>query len=188
MQEAVASELEADLARLQVSIRQLKIQYDMFFAGSIPKQPTELRAEVEKLIKRYANVSIRKYAHRFHLNSLVARYNALSELWGKTLRNLEEGERRVPALVDHAPEERTIASALVTDAARDHESLRLLHAKFVEARKKSGEDAPDLPFDRFLRGIVAKTGKLRDESGCDKIELRLVVRDRKVQLKARSGR
>ncbi len=188
MQEAVANEIEADLARLQVSIRQLKIQYDMFFAGSIPKQPMELRGEVERLIKRYGNVSIRKYAHRFHLNALVARYNALSELWGKTLRNLEEGERRVPALADRPPEERVLASALVADPARDHEALRLLHAKFVEARKKSGEDAADLPFDRFLRGIVAKTGKLRDESGCDKIELRLVVRDRKVQLKARSGR
>lgn len=188
MQEAVATELEADLARLQTAIRQLKVQYDMFFAGSLPKQPIELRAEVERIFKRYANLYIRKYSYRFHLNSLVARYNALSELWGKTLRNLEEGERPVPAVADRTPEERTLASFVVTDPAREHDSLRLLHSRFVEARKKAGEKDPELPFDRFLRGIVAKTGKLRDDAGCDKIELRLVVRDRKVQLKARTGR
>lgn len=187
MQEVVSSELEADLARLQTSIRQLKIQYDMFFAGSIPKQPMELRADVERIIKRFSGLHMRKYAHRFHFNSLVARYNSMSELWSKTLRNLEEGERRVPALADRGPEERTLASYVVTDPAREQESLRILHARYVDARRKAGEKDLDLPFDRFVRGIVTKTGKLREDAGCDKIELRLVVRDRKVQLKARSG-
>jgi len=187
VQEVVSSELEADLARLQSALRQLKIQYDMFFAGSIPRQPTELRAEVERLLKRYNGHHIRKYAHRFHLNSLIARYNSLSELWAKTLRNLEEGERRVPALSEKMPEERTLASFVFSDPERERESLRLLHSRFVEARRKAGDKNAELPFDRFVRGIVSKTGKLREDAGCDKIEVRLVVRDRKVQLKARSG-
>jgi len=94
VQDVLSTELEADIGRLEAGIRQLKIQYDMFFAGSIPKQPLELRAEIERLIKRYSNASIRKYSARFHFNSLVSRFNSMSELWAKTIRTLEEGERQ----------------------------------------------------------------------------------------------
>ena len=60
MQEVVSPEFDADIARLEKGIRQLKIQYDMFFAGSIPKQPLELRNELEKIIRRNAHIPIRK--------------------------------------------------------------------------------------------------------------------------------
>ncbi len=188
MQDVQTTEIDVDLARLETSLRQLKIQYDMFFAGSIPRQPVDLRSDVERLIKRYSNAPIRKYATRFHFNSLVSRYNSLSELWTKTLRNLEEGERPVPAVMDRASEERTLASCVVQDPSAEKSSLRALHARFLEARRKAGEADPKLSFASFLRGIAAQAGKLRENAGCDKIELRLVVRDRKVQLKARPGR
>ena len=97
MHDVVSTELDADLARLQSGIRQLKIQYDMFFAGSIPRQPFELRGEIEKIIRRYSSTPIQKYAPRFHFNSLVSRFNSLSELWAKTIRALEEG---VGSIVD----------------------------------------------------------------------------------------
>jgi hypothetical protein len=85
--------IEADIERIEAGIRQLKIQYDMFFAGAIPKQPLELRSALERLLKRYTNAPLRKYAHRFHFSSLAARYTSLSELWAKTLKTMEEGDR-----------------------------------------------------------------------------------------------
>ena len=89
----VSSSIEADIHRLEIGIRQLKMQYDMFFAGSLPREPFELRSELESLIRRNSNATIGKYAHRFHFNTLVSRFNTLSELWCKTLRAREEGER-----------------------------------------------------------------------------------------------
>ena len=81
--------VDSELERLQVGLRQLKVQYDMFFAGSLPRQPHELRADLERIIKRLSGHPIRKYSQRFHLASLVSRFNAMSELWTKTLRTLE---------------------------------------------------------------------------------------------------
>ena len=189
MQEAVSTELDADLARLQSGIRQLKIQYDMFFAGSIPKQPFELRKEIEKLIRRYSSTPIQKYAPRYHFNSLVSRFNSLSELWAKTLRALEEGDRPAPAVADRAGNaERIVARCTVKDAAEERDALKLLHSRLLDARKKAGDGAGKLSFESFVRTVSAQAAKLRDKVGCDKVELRVIVQDRKVVVKARPGR
>jgi hypothetical protein len=61
--------IDAELDRLQVGLRQLKVQYDMFFAGSLPRQPVELRSELDRIVKRLSGTPIRKYSQRFHLAS-----------------------------------------------------------------------------------------------------------------------
>ena len=189
MHDVVSTELDADLARLQSGIRQLKIQYDMFFAGSIPKQPFELRSEIEKIIRRYSSTPIQKYAPRFHFNSLVSRFNSLSELWAKTIRALEECDRPAPAVADRAGNgEHIVARCTLKDPTQERDALKLLHARLVEARKKAGEGTGKLSFESFVRTVSAQAGKLRDKVGCDKVELRVIVLDRKVVVKARPGR
>ena len=49
-------------------------------------------------------------------------------------------------------------------------------------------EAPGFHEDQQGVRFGGQAGKLREKSGCDKIELRLAVKDRKVQLKARPGR
>jgi len=189
VQDVVSTELEADIVRLEKGIRQLKIQYDMFFAGSIPKQPFELRTEMERIIRRHSVTPIRKYAPRFHFNSLVSRFNSMSELWAKTIRTLEEGERPAPAVADRAGNgEHLVARCTVADPSDERENLKLLHARLLEARKKSGEGGGKVSFDSFVRSIGAQAGKLREKTGCEKVELRVIVVDRKVVVKARPGR
>ena len=180
--------VDAELERLQIGLRQLKVQYDMFFAGSLPRQPAELRAELERLIKRLSSHPIRKYSQRFHLASLVSRFNAMSELWSKTLRTLEEGDRPAPSVADRVRGERLVSTCRVQDPAHEEASLKLLHARFVEARKKAGDGDDGVSFRAFVKGIVSQTRRLKDKTGCEEIELRIVVQDRKVQLKARPGR
>lgn len=187
MQDAVSTELGADIVRLEKSIRQLKTQYDMFFAGSIPKQPFELRAEVERLIRRHASTSSRNYASRFHFNSLVSRFNSLSELWTKSLRALEEGDRPAPAVANRTrPSEQLVVRCTVKDPAVDPSVVKILHAKFLDARRKAGEGNGTLSLESFARNLAAQAGKLRERTGCDKVEIRVIVTDdRKVVVKAR---
>jgi hypothetical protein len=182
--------IEADIERLEAGIRELKIRYDMFFAGAIQKQPLELRSELERLIKRWANAPLRKYADRFHFNSLAARFTSLSEFWSRTLKGMEEGDRPLPSLPDRpvADTERLIARCRVHDAIAEQESLKLLHARFLAARRKAGCDGRNVGFESFLHGISAQAERLRESSGCGEVELRLVLHEGKVLLKARPGR
>lgn len=189
MQDLVSTEIDADLVRLETGIRQLKVNYDMFFAGSVPRQPFELRRQIEQIIRRHSVTPIRKYAARFHFNALVSRYNSMSELWAKTIRSLEEGDRPAPAVADRAgPDEQLVARCTVADPDQDRSDLKLLHARLLEARKKSGEAATNITFENFLRSISAQAARLREKTGCDKVELRVIVRDRKVAVRARPGR
>lgn len=190
MAEVVTADLDPDLHRLEVGLRQLKIQYDMFFAGAIPRQPLELRSEIEGIIKRNANNPARKYASRFHFNTLVSRYNAMSELWSKALRACEEGDRPAPAVAHRSDSrsERTLAACTIQDPALQQEVLRVLHERYLEARRRAGEKDLSLPFESFVRGIARQTGKLREQGNRGDVELRVVVIDRKVQLKARTTR
>lgn len=189
MEDVSSPAIEADLERLEASIRQLKVQYDMFFAGALPRQPFELRAQCEHLVRRYSNAPIRKYVHRFHFNALVSRYNSLAEFWTKTLRSIEEGNRPVPALLErHDGGERTITTCRVQDPRRERESLKILHDCFVEARRKIGIHDTKVSFESFVQGVTSQADRLRRSSGCEEVELRLVVENRKVHLKARPGR
>jgi hypothetical protein len=182
-------ETEEDIERLEAGLRQLKIEYDMFFAGATPKPPVELRASLDRLIKRCSATPFRQYSSRFRFNSIVSKYASFSELWAKMLRNVEEGDRPAPAVADRAGAgPRVMATCRVKDPSREQESLRELHARFVELRKKLGNAEGKLTFDSFVSGIASQAKKLREKAGCHEVELRLVVEDRKVQLKARPGR
>jgi hypothetical protein len=181
--------IEAEIARLESSIKRLKVHYDMFFAGALSHEPLQLRSEVEKTIRRHTQAGMRNYAHRFHFNALVSRFNSLSELWAKTMRSMEEGDRRQRTQEEHVQQrERLIARARVTDGEADGESLRRLHRRYLSARESNGETGRQISYEKFLRGISAQTRRLRKESGCAEIELRVVLRDQKVQVKARPGR
>jgi hypothetical protein len=180
--------IEADLQRLDVGLRKLKVQYDMFFAGALPRQPVELRSEIERLVARYSKKPMGKYAHRFRFNALVGRFNSMSELWGKMTRSKEEGEQRSAGMLDRfAMRERLVARCRVRAGATDDVDLRRLHRRFSDATLgQGGRRAPT--YESFLRGVEAQAARLRQKSGCDEIELRVVVRDDRIQLTARPRR
>jgi len=182
-----ARQLDADIHRLETALRQLKIQYDMFFSGALPREPIELRSQVEALVRRWANSPIQKYAQAFHLGTLVSRFNSLSELWGKTLRSREEGPRQNPVTAAEQPvRERLVGRTVLGRVHGEDPELRRLYDRYVEARRRTSGGG--VPYEKFVRGIAAQTDRLRKQSGCAEIELRVVVAHDKVHVKARPGR
>lgn len=186
---AAAAAIAADIKEIETGIKQLKVQYDRFFAGALSHEPVELRGRLERLIKLHMNSSMQKYAQRYHFNSLVSRFNSLSELWGKTTRLMEEGDRRSPSIAGREQlRERLVARCRLRGAAGEQDDLRRVYAKFLEARQLvTGHNGNSLSYQKFVRGISSQTERLRKESGCAEIELRVVVRDDKVQVKASPG-
>jgi len=187
MESSAQEGFDADLHRLEVGLRQLKLQYDMFFAGATKLPPSELRAEIERLIKRHSERPTARYAQRFHFNTLVGRFQSLSERWTKQMRLHEEsGGRRAGAPTAGGSRERLLTRCLLRDPAAEKDALLRLHGRYAEASRKVGQ--PPVAFDRFVQGILRQARQLREDSDCGQIELRLVVRDDEVRLTARPGR
>lgn len=182
--------VESELAKLDTRIGMLKRQYDMFFAGALPREPLELRRHIEQTIRHFTHNPMRKYAHRFHFNALVSRFNVMSELWGKTVRQVEQGARRAPALDVLGQRDRLIARCRMADGDEPTEAeLRRLHGRYVDARRRQeGDETAQPSYDSFVRGLLPSLRRLQEKEKCAEIELRLIQRDGKVQLKARPVR
>ncbi len=173
-----------DIRTLEIGIRRLKIEYDQFFAGGRKREPLLLLGQLKKIIKRYNETPITVYGQRFHFSSLLARFNILSELWRKQARKHEEGDRRFSAR-PKAERERVLARCRIKDPDRQRPAVRQLYGQYLEALSGSGGKKPTPTFKKFARSVEAQARRLQKSSGCAEIELRLLLHDGKVQLRAR---
>lgn len=81
-----AAEVDQQLSRLEDDIRKLKIDFDIYFNGSVKRPPLEARARLDSYIKRLADNRNLTFAQRYFFNTLVARFTSYRELWRRTLR------------------------------------------------------------------------------------------------------
>ena len=85
------SEFEKEMLMLEAEIRRLEAEFNMFFAGRLPRPPWETRARVAALVKKTDNSFIRNTADRFKFESLQNRFQKFIELWERQMTNRELG-------------------------------------------------------------------------------------------------
>ena len=183
------STIDRDLARLEVDLKQLEAEYNMFFAGRLPKPPWETRARVEAMVKQFDRGHIPNTGERFRFTTLQSRYAAFIDLWDRALRAREEGrpgplaQRRAPVEQEkRAPEDRIVHVSSFRDPGREIDKLTDLYESLAEARREIGEDAP--PFHKFAELVKSQVKELRD-TGSPEVAFRVAVKDGKVNFTAR---
>jgi hypothetical protein len=85
------SEFEREMMHLEAEIRRLEAEFNMFFAGRLPRPPWETRARVAALVKKHDQSFIRNTADRFRFESLQSRHSKFLELWERQMTNKELG-------------------------------------------------------------------------------------------------
>jgi hypothetical protein len=185
--------LERDLRQLEVDLRKLEAEYNMFFAGQLPKAPLEMRGRVEAMIKHYDRSYIQSYSDRFRFSTLQARYAKFVELWDRGLRAREESgpgpfSKRRRAATQNAsasPAGPVEFAATISDPALQAASVQELHARLVEANRSVGQTAP--PLSKFTRLVANQVQELR-KSGTNEVTFRVAVKDGRVVFTARPGK
>jgi hypothetical protein len=81
-----AAAIDKQIARLEEDIRKLKIDFDIYFNGSVKRPPLEARARLEAFLKRLMDNRSLSFQQRYQLNSLVSRFTSYRELWRRTMR------------------------------------------------------------------------------------------------------
>ncbi len=185
----MASPFEKDLLRLEADLKQLEAEYNMFFAGRLPKPPWETRSRVDALVKQYDRAYIQNYGDRFRFTTLQTRFATLTDLWDRGMRAREEGRAgpfahmRKPQVEAEKPKDKILHVASFRDPLREMDKLTDLYDSLVEARKDVGEQA--VPFHKFAELVRAQVKKLQD-SGSPEVAFRVAVRDGKVSFTARA--
>lgn len=191
------SDLERDLRQLEANLRKLETEYNMYFAGSLPRPPLETRARVERLLRRYDRAYIQSYADRFRLSTLQARFSSFADLWDRGIRAREEGrpgpfyrppreepeEAPAPVAPASATGDRVFCVATLSDPAAERDKLLALYESLIEARRATGSDEV-FPFHRFAQVVKVQVEKFH-ESGTDQVAFRVALKDNKVTFTAR---
>ena len=183
------STVDRDLQRLEADLKQLEAEYNMFFAGRLPKPPWETRTRVEALVKQFDRGHMPNTGDRFRFSTLQSRFAAFIDLWDRGLRAREEGRpgpfahKRAPAEPEKKlPEDRILHVSSFRDPVREIDKLTELYESLAEARQAVGEAAP--PFHKFAELVKNQVKKLRD-AGSPEVAFRVAVKDGKVNFTAR---
>jgi hypothetical protein len=198
------------MQHLEAEIKRLEAEYNMFFAGRLPRLPWETRTRVDALIKRWDREPMTNTAQRFRFGTLQAKFQSFCDLWEKQLRAREEGRplpgqarRRSGADVPAAPvapppmvEGAFGAAAAAARAEAKKEREGLLHEarikdplKEVDRLKELHEQLSaaraktgeaQIPFDRFAQVVRAQVSKLG--GGEQEVSFKVAMKEGKVTL------
>lgn len=194
----MVDEVEDDLARLEGLMKKLESEYDQFFSGLVRVLPNRTEKTVQALIREYARRTIQNPGLRFRYANLVARYNSYSTIWGRRIREREEGRAPGrPRRGSSPPPERGSSAAGKTVRARAFvsagsldrsEPLEDIFHSYKELREECGESTERLRMENFSRVLVEKIDKMRSGTQCEKVEVRLRREDGKCRILLRPCR
>jgi hypothetical protein len=184
------SDVERDLVRLEAELKQLEAEYNMFFAGRLPKPPWETRARVDAIVRKLDRGHIQNTGVRFRFTTLQSRYATFTDLWDRGQRAREEGrpgpfaqpsvERAAEKNAAH--ETRVLHVASFHDPLHEMRKLEDLYESLASARKQAG--AAQVPFHKFAAVVKTQVEKMRD-SGSPEVAFRVAIKDGKVNFTAR---
>jgi hypothetical protein len=201
--------VDEELSLLENSIRQLKIEYDVYFGGGSKKPPADTEWRVNSLLKKFSDGKGMNYTQRFRYNSLQQKFALYNSLWQQKLKIKEEGYRRPQDAVlgiagMRIDEQQAAAEALakkrhgqpedegafrtaLSDVNTDHEALKKLYDAMVAARSKAGDaNAKGASIDSFKAFVAKKTEQIRKDYGCHAVEYSVEMEDGQVKLKAKA--
>ena len=199
--------IDEDLAGLERDIRQLKIEYDMYFGGGRKRPPSEIEWRIELVIKRYAERGgDLKYTQRFRFTNLAQTYAKYKEVFRKRLAQREEGkvERHFGAAAKAIEAQRAKTQAASASTAwpeeaagaaktfrvtcsapeKEADKVEQLYEAFVRAKQEAGEDMGRMTRSGFNEFVRKKTKDLQEQKNCNEVEYVVETVDGQVKLKA----
>jgi hypothetical protein len=199
--------IDEELGQLERDIRQLKIEYEMYFGGGRKRPPTEIEWRIELLVKRYAERGGElKYGQRFRYNNLSQTYAKYKDVFRKRLAQREEGkvQRHFGAAAKAIEAERakiqvtTVAApgagvtgddakafrVVCSEPEKETEKVDQLYEAFLQAKQQVGEETAKLTKSAFNEFVRKKTKDLQETKNCRDVEYVVEVIDGQVKLKA----
>jgi hypothetical protein len=184
------SELERDLELLEAELKRLEAEYNMFFAGRLPRPPWETRGRVTAMVRRLDNTRIPNTGGKFRFNSLQSRFQTFSDLWDRGLKAREEGRpgpfaNLKPPTEERPkrPSDRILHVTTFSDPLREMDKLQDLYESLAEARREVGEEA--IPFHKFADLIKTQVSAFK-KKGTPEVAFRVAVKHGKVAFTARA--
>ena len=184
--------------QFEESLKRLKAMYDLFFNGARKLPPQEDRRRLDALVHEIARERIRDNGLRFRFNTLLGRYNQYKELWGRLMREREEGPRdfrKRQQVMSEPPAplpERTLHTPSASKESEQYvkvggngsaAAMQELFERIAEANKALGKSA--VPLDQVTTMVQKQVELLRTRYNVGTFAFRVDTSEGKVKLKAK---
>jgi UDP:flavonoid glycosyltransferase YjiC (YdhE family) len=189
-----------ELDKLEEDIRKLKNKYDQFFAGIQKFPPMHERRLLEVYIYELGKQKMRDNTRRFRYSQLLTRYNQLRELWGRRMREREEGpldfRRRFAALnaplpplkPETAPTQRVTSEKadpyVTVTPGSNGEEIKRLFSEIEREQLKLGK-LTNITMEQLKSMVQKQSDLVRAKYHVAAVAFRVDVVDGKVKLKAK---
>ena len=174
--------LDPRFDRLDRRIQRLKVEYNRFFAGDTPHPPQALRDEIDAEMRRLRAINMRRSVDGFRFSALEAQLSSYSEMYARRQRAMEEG-RVAPRRPSHPAMKpvHDVDLGVVLHPRLDGDAVEALFQGLIERNRK----APTMDLDTFRNYLQRQMAQIRDKTGCEAVQFRVVTEEGKVKLKAK---
>jgi hypothetical protein len=186
---AELSDIQRELMVLEADMKRLEAEYNMFFAGRLPRPPFETRSRVVAQVHRLDRTHLSNHGDRFRFTTLQARLATFIGLWDRGLRAREEGRpgpfaqlRTQKASNGDETGNRVVFVTSLADPLRERQKIRDLYNKLSKARRETGQET--VAFSRFAELVRTQVTAVK-RSGSAEIAFCVSVKDGKVAFTAR---
>ncbi len=195
----MAPKPDEELDKLEEDIRRLKSAYDQFFAGIQKTPPMFLRRNIEANIHELNKLKMRDNMRRYRFNTLITRFNQFREMWGRRMREREEGpldfrkrQAAMEAPMDDPPPRPTASSETsgradpyvkVADGTSSDE-VRRLYDQIQSEHSKLGKPS-NVTYEQLSAMVEKQREMVRSKYNVNAVGFRVETVDGKVKLKAK---
>jgi len=172
---------EGRFALAERAVEQFRVDAERYFGGGLELPPEDLRDRIAAQLRELRSLNVRSVADRYRFTALEARFNALSELFNRRLREREEGRGvvRRPAVVEvDAPRYDATAGVVLGDRP-DPAAIETLWRSLVATGGRK------LELDTFRGYLVRQIDQVRAKTGAASVQFRVAEENGELKLKAK---
>jgi len=183
-------EIGEELRVIDAKLKQLQRDYEQYFLGSRPREPVNLRSEVQKIMIRLANGQIKNTGERFKFNTLNSQFLTYKRKWDDTLRKIENGTYERHVFKANLRERERGVEPAASPAGGPSDPAEgggaEIFDRYVEAARSCGQNVKGLTPEK-LQGVIEKqAAAIKQKTGAHDVKFRVEVVDGKVKLKAKA--
>jgi hypothetical protein len=179
-------DIEKAIGKLEGAIRDLKLQYELFFKGEIRRAPFSERQRLHQMVIKLQAMHMTNTQVKFKVKTLASSFLSQCRFWDRIMLQIENGTYRpdrFKAEYRESTRDEKIAEKAATPPKTDinERNLRNLYHQFIEARRSTGESTK-VSFDAFSNSIEKQKPALEKRLGRD-AGFKVVVEGGKTKLK-----
>ena len=165
--------------RLEGEIRQLRVEYQRFFNGEISIPPEDEGERIRRRLSELASVAQLSPVERFRLNGLESRFNSMSELHRRRMRDLSSSQRAAVLRAGTAGGAARSTAGVVVGPESSAEQIGNLYERVYPGQKTT------VALEDFHKALEKQAAKVRDKTGCKNVRFTVRTEAGKRRLRAR---